>query len=404
MEARKAVTESNNLESRVLDLVRSLLVELGSQRALRNVALQASLERDLGLGSLERVELLLRLEREFSVRLSESVMTEAETPADLVNALRNHQTVSAENLRAAPGVFSSKSLQVAFDPASAATLDEVLRRYAELDPHRPQVHLRLDNGEFRTLSYATLFEGASVVAAGLLERGMRRGETIALMLPTSEDFFLAFFGVLLAGCVPVPIYPPFRPDRLEEYAQRQALILQNAEARLLITFRQAEKLMRLLRPRIPSLMGVLTVEALGKAQSRVIPVTARPGEPALIQYTSGSTGDPKGVVLTHANLIANIRATGQAITIHPSDVGVSWLPLYHDMGLIGSWLFCLYFGVPIAILSPVAFLSRPERWLWTIHNYRATLSVAPNFAYELCIRKIDAQPLEGLDESCWRAS
>jgi 1-acyl-sn-glycerol-3-phosphate acyltransferase len=108
------------------------------------------------------------------------------------------------------------------------------------------------------------------------------------------------------------------------------------------------------------------------------------------------------VLLTHANLLANITAVGAAIEIGPDDVGVSWLPLYHDMGLIGTWLTALYFGVPVAILSPLAFLSRPARWLWTLHGHRGTISPAPNFAFELCVRRIDDREIDGLDLSAWR--
>src|SRR5512141_3522801 len=123
---------------------------------------------------------------------------------------------------------------------------------------------------------------------------------------------------------------------------------------------------------------------------------------ALIQYTSGSTGDPKGVVLTHANLLANIRAIGQAIDVKPDDVLVSWLPLYHDMGLISMWLASLYFAIPLVVMSPLAFLARPERWLWAIQRYRGTISAAPNFAYELCVKRVDDKAIEGLDLGCWR--
>ena len=118
---------------------------------------------------------------------------------------------------------------------------------------------------------------------------------------------------------------------------------------------------------------------------------------ALVQYTSGSTGDPKGVVLTHANLLANIRAMGEAMDVTPSDVFVSWLPLYHDMGLIGAWLGSLYFAVPLVVMSPLAFLVRPETWLWAIHRHRATLSAAPNFAFELCLRRVEDTMIAGLD-------
>ncbi len=130
----------------------------------------------------------------------------------------------------------------------------------------------------------------------------------------------------------------------------------------------------------------------------------QPSDPAFIQYTSGSTGQPKGVLLTHANLLANVRAIAAGLGARPDDVGVSWLPLYHDMGLIGSWLFCLVLGLPIDIQSPLSFLARPERWLWALHRRRGTLSAAPNFAYELCVRRIGDQALEGLDLGSWRCA
>jgi 1-acyl-sn-glycerol-3-phosphate acyltransferase len=120
------------------------------------------------------------------------------------------------------------------------------------------------------------------------------------------------------------------------------------------------------------------------------------------QYTSGSTGNPKGVILTHANLLANIRAMGETVRATSTDVFVSWMPLYHDMGLIGAWLGSLYFGMPLVVMSPLTFLAHPQRWLWAIHQHRATLSGAPNFGYELCLRKVDEAARAGLDLSSWR--
>ena len=125
---------------------------------------------------------------------------------------------------------------------------------------------------------------------------------------------------------------------------------------------------------------------------------------AMIQYTSGSTGDPKGVLLTHANLLANIRAIAVGVKLAPTDAAVSWLPLYHDMGLIGTWLNSMVNGIPLTLMSPLSFLARPERWLWAIHEGRGTMSAAPNFAYELCVRKIRDDALVGLDLSSWRCA
>ena len=133
------------------------------------------------------------------------------------------------------------------------------------------------------------------------------------------------------------------------------------------------------------------------------PLPATIDTTALIQYTSGSTGDPKGVVLSHGNLLANIRAMGAALNATSADRVVSWLPLYHDMGLIGCWLGSLYYGAPALIMSPVAFLADPARWLWAIHDHRATISAAPNFAFEFCLKSIDEPRISGLDLSSLRA-
>jgi 1-acyl-sn-glycerol-3-phosphate acyltransferase len=195
-----------------------------------------------------------------------------------------------------------------------------------------------------------------------------------------------------------------RADRLEEYVRRHLGILRNADARRLVTFAEAERVAGLLRPHLPDLAEVTSVERLAARGGPVPSPRLTADGPALIQYTSGSTGDPKGVLLSHANVLANIRAIGEAIGVRPDDVGVSWLPLYHDMGLIGSWLASLYFGIPIVILSPLAFLARPSRWLWALGAHRGTMSPAPNFAFDLCVRRIADDEIQGLDLSSWRVA
>ena len=411
--------DRNDLEEKILQVVRDLLVELGSDRALRHLSPSASLERELGLASLERVELLLRLERELSLKLPEHLLSRAEAVGDLVLAARAAESQAGTSASASPGTDSidTRLLRQTQSPGPRpegvdawsreggwpATLDEALFHFARRDPERVHIQLRLETGEMRPITYAGLLSESSAVAAALRQRaGLQAGDRIALMLPTSPDFFPAFFGAVLAGAVPVPLYPPWRPDRIEEYARRQARIIADSGARVLVTFREVGRLARLLGSQVPGLESVVTLDSLGKATGDVL--RPLPGDVALMQYTSGSTGDPKGVVLTHANLIANIRAITGALKVNSRDVVVSWLPLYHDMGLIGAWLSCLYLGVPIVILSPQAFLTRPERWLWAMHRYRATLSAAPNFAYELCMRRVDDRSLEGLDLSCLRAT
>jgi 1-acyl-sn-glycerol-3-phosphate acyltransferase len=387
------------VEQRVLDVVRQLAEEVGGPRARRAAAAGASLERDVGLGSLERVELQLRLESAFGRRLGDAVLR-LDTPAALARALVEAGAQAPE--RPAPEAVAVPAAAPA--PESAATLQEALWRRAQSEPARPHVFLREEDGSEQTLSYGRLLAEASAVAGGLREQGVRRGETVALMLPTGLDFLRSFQGVLLAGGVPVPIYPPARLDRLQEYTLRQAAILADAGARILITIERALPVASLLRSRAPSLRHVTTAQALAEGAAGSAAPAGSATDAALIQYTSGSTGQPKGVLLTHANLLANIKAIAAGLALRPTDVGVSWLPLYHDMGLIGSWLFCLYHGIPIEIQSPLAFLARPERWLWAIHRRRATLSAGPNFAYELCARKVPDAALEGLDLGSWRCA
>jgi acyl-CoA synthetase (AMP-forming)/AMP-acid ligase II len=171
---------------------------------------------------------------------------------------------------------------------------------------------------------------------------------------------------------------------------------------VLVTFEEVLRVARLLSGAVPSLEHITTLDGLGEGPTTDLPMQLQSGNAALIQYTSGSTGDPKGVLLSHANLLANIRAIGQALAVRPDDVTVSWLPLYHDMGLIGAWLGSLYHGVPLVLMSPLAFLSRPSRWLSAVHAYSGTVSAAPNFAFDLCVHKIPDDDIRGLDLRSWR--
>ena len=381
-----------DVETRVLDITRALCRELDPRASDAAVRPRASLQRELGLDSLARAELLLRVERELGARMTPGALAEVDSVRDIM-----------QHLRCAPGAEAPSSATITLAgaphelPESARTLLDVLHWHVQRDGARTQLVLLSPTAE-QALSYAQLDGGARRVASWLQGRGVQAGQSVALMLPTCIGFFHAYFGILLAGAVPVPIYPPVRPQQIEEHVRRHAGILTNAQAVLMISTQPAMRVAQLLRALVPHLRTVTTVEeCLRSPPGRLQPVPCTETDTAFIQYTSGSTGSPKGVVLSHANLLANIRAMGQAIGVRDDDVFVSWLALYHDMGLIAAWLSSLYHGRPLVVMSPLDFLEHPESWLWALHRWRGTLTAAPNFAYELCVRHIDDSALQGLD-------
>jgi fatty-acyl-CoA synthase len=429
---------TESVEACALATVRELLRELGINRGIEELVARGTkshLERELGLGSLERVELMLRLNDAFGVQLPERVMAEASTVQDVIDAVRREEAAESHAPSATTTVAPGRKQPVVAHATPVAdteavqspeferrvrgaeTLTEIIRLRGLGEPGRAHIHLYDEHEQIHTITFGDLYERALSVAGELRRKGLEPGQTVAIMLPTCAEFYYTFAGILLAGSIPVPIYPPFRADRIAEYAARQAKILSNAECRFLVTFRQAEGLAHLLKPHVATLHEVLNAEKLaqGAPASADVPLTerrsaenlaheARGVDIVFLQYTSGSTGAPKGVTLTHANLLTNIRSMVAGMEVKPDDFLVSWLPLYHDMGLIGAWMAPLFCGVPVAVMSPLAFLSRPARWLRAIDRHRATLSPAPNFAYELCVRKIADSELEGVDLSYWRAA
>ncbi|MFA5892279.1 MAG: AMP-binding protein, partial [Actinomycetota bacterium] len=357
------------------------------------IKLDSDLDRDLGLDSLGRAELVLRIDRTFKVRLPDSLIGEADTPADLLRALceaSDHAPPLALPLAGEAALLPEVSA-----PQTAQTLIEALSFHVAKHGSRPHIYLWRGEDDEQCITYTELDRASRVIARGLLERRLAPGDRVAIMLPTEAAFFEAFYGVIYAGGVPVPIYPPFRRAQVEDHLRRQAGILRNAGASVLIVGSEIRNLGALLFGLTSDLRHVETVAGLSGAGSLEQPLPAGSETVALIQYTSGSTGDPKGVVLTHANLLANIRGMGEALEASSADTFVSWLPLYHDMGLIGAWLGTLYYGAPTVIMPPLAFLADPGRWLRAIGRHRATLSAAPNFAFELCCKNIRDEDIEG---------
>ena len=386
-----------------------LLLDLGRELhpldpAIERYGLDASLEREFGLDSLARVELAARIEHAFGVRLPEEGFSEAESARDLLGLIRSAPRSAGRTLAPAstPAGLPRQAPAMEHPALAVDTLTEALDWHLARHPDRIHITLYTERDASEEISFGALGEAVQAFGAGLAARGIAPGERVAIMLPTSRDFFTAFYGALRAGAVPVPLYPPARPAQLEQHFRRIAGIVANSGARIFVTVEAAKTFAHVLKAHAETLSEVATVEEVLHADGAVPAQRPAAEDTAFLQYTSGSTGRPKGVVLSHANLISNLRAMGAATQAGPADTFVSWLPLYHDMGLIGACLGALLYGYPLVLMSPLAFLARPERWLRRIAQHRGTLTSAPNFAYELCLSKLAESELEGLDLSSLR--
>jgi acyl-CoA synthetase (AMP-forming)/AMP-acid ligase II len=274
----------------------------------------------------------------------------------------------------------------------------------ERGQHQPDkiAYIFLDRGETEasTLTYKQLDEQSKAIAASLQSLNAA-GERALLLYQPGLDFIAAFFGCLYAGVISVPAYPPRRNQKLS----RLQAIIKDAQAKIVLT--STSLLENLQTSFNEDGVEISTLHWLATdAVSRNLAQAWQPQELnhhnlAFLQYTSGSTGNPKGVMITHGNLLSNLAAIHQCFQDTPNSMGVSWLPLYHDMGLIGGVLEPLYVGAPMTLMSPVDFLQKPIRWLQAISRYQATTSGGPNFAYDLCIRKVTSEELENLDLSSW---
>jgi len=253
--------------------------------------------------------------------------------------------------------------------------------------------------------FKELRDSALDLGGALRARGLDRGDYVAIVIPDADGFLAAFLGASAAGLVPMPLAHPHDVTQLDAYLDTVVPLFRVAGARAVVTTPRLLPLLSGLQAAAPTIRFVtswteLTGPALPKSEQTDIEA------PALLQFTSGSTSQPKGVVLTHANIAANVEAIGgpTGLEFGPDDVGVSWLPLFHDMGLIGQALCTVYFGSRTVFLSPMAFLKRPVEWLRTITRHRGTVSFAPNFAYAMCIRRVKDAELDGLDLSSWRVA
>ena len=282
----------------------------------------------------------------------------------------------------------------------APTIVDLLRQRAAYRPHDRAFTFLVDGeNEELNITYAELDRKARALGAWLLSEGMA-GKRVLLLYPSGLDFIAAFMGCLYGGAIAVPAYPP----RKNRSVERIEAIAADAEASVALTTRDVVDRFDALRATAPSLEHLIW-----KVDSELDVAWADRWERpdidgstlAFLQYTSGSTGTPKGVMLSHENLLHNSLRIMQAFEITRSQSGVFWLPSFHDMGLIGGILVPLYGGKFNVLMSPVAFLQKPLRWLQAISKYRATISGGPNFAYELCVRKTTPEQRATLDLSSW---
>ncbi|ATB30894.1 AMP-binding protein [Melittangium boletus] len=286
---------------------------------------------------------------------------------------------------------------------TGSTWVELLRGRALEQPAR-RVFTLLEDGETETRhwDFAELDRRARAIAA-TLQRQTRAGERALLLYPFGLDFVAAFFGALYAGVVAVPVYPP-DPSRLNRTLPRLRAIAQDAQATRVLTTHVIREWVDTLASQAPELASLhwVATDALGPGvEADWRPPDVTPGSLAFLQYTSGSTSLPKGVRLTHSHLLHNQLVMQRALGTTEQSVGVSWLPMYHDMGLIGCVMHAVYAGFSMVLLPPESFLRRPSRWPRAISRYRATISGGPNFAFDLCTRKVTPEEAAGLDLSCW---
>lgn len=238
--------------------------------------------------------------------------------------------------------------------------------------------------------------------------GLKKGDRVALILPDNLDFIFCFLGAVRAGIIPVPIYPPTGLGALAGYLENTLHVVDRCGARMLITSSDVKLVLGAVRAGAPNLERMVNVDELKNTDAQLRPEKISLDDTCFLQFTSGSTSRPKGVVLTHGNLAANIRCImekGQAINSR-IETGVSWLPLYHDMGLIGFVLAPLFHSVTITFMPPLLFLKRPARWLHAISEYSGagSISFGPNFAYALATKRIKDTELAGVDLSAWRVA
>ena len=291
-------------------------------------------------------------------------------------------------------------LLVPASPYKSSSLVDVARDYAHIAPSATPftfVDFSFAESQDRGITYAQLDERARRIAA-LLQMTGKIGDSVLLLYPAGLDYLCALFGCLYAGMVAVPSYPPLNPRLRDRLCSVAADCGATAALTTAATLTQCGEAVNAL----PTLRWLTSDGALDHLEGEWCDPFVSREHIAILQYTSGSTGTPKGVVVTHRNLLHNAYLIALHLQFRPGDHHLTWLPPYHDMGLIGALLGSFCAGVTVSFMAPAAFLRRPERWFSELSKRRCTVSGAPNFAYELCIDKVPDEALHEFDLSCWQ--
>ena len=285
-----------------------------------------------------------------------------------------------------------------------STVAEAVANVGAMFPESGYVFQDMKGIETR-YSYTEVEQLTGARAAALQKLGLRKGDRIGLVVIEPEDFVLTFLGALRIGVIPVPLYPPLSFGALDAYAERTARVLELSRCRVLFASERLQNVLWALVDKVATLERLVTVETLKDATGTPVYPEIAPTDVAFLQYTSGSTSDPKGVIVPHASLMAN----SHAIIVeglqkgHGKGMAVAWLPLYHDMGLIGFVIATLVNGMSSVFLPTMRFIKKPTVWFDAIHRHRGTVTFAPNFAYALITRKASAEDMAGWDLSCMEA-
>ncbi|MBN2799864.1 MAG: fatty acyl-AMP ligase [Deltaproteobacteria bacterium] len=285
---------------------------------------------------------------------------------------------------------------------SSTPFNTVAEALAGTATHNPDRTLTFQDmkGVETVYTFAEVEAATARRAAFLQQLGLGKGDRVGLIIIEPEDFALNFYACLRIGVLPVPLYPPLSMGNLDAYTERTGRILENAETRVLVVSSKLQNILWSLRDSVGCLERIVKVEELQQATGTPTYPDIQPDDLAFLQYTSGSTSDPKGVMVSHANLIANIQGSSTVMGLQSGrDVAVSWLPLYHDMGLIGFVITSVVWGIDAVFIPTVRFLFKPTVWMEAMHRHKGTATFAPNFAYALITRRARPQDLEQWDLS-----